>query len=147
MGRPRKPTGHAQTSAIREPDREPAPDAPEDAQIGPSALEPPQPRPNPSPIDSSAAGEVSGDAMRRYRGAVGSAAPLTAEQEHAYATMAREGDFGARQKMIEHNLRLVVSIARKFRNRGVAFLDLIEEGNLGLIHALDRFEPERGFRF
>jgi RNA polymerase nonessential primary-like sigma factor len=61
--------------------------------------------------------------------------------------MAREGDFDARQKMIEHNLRLVVSIARKFRNRGVAFLDLIEEGNLGLIHALDRFEPERGFRF
>ena len=48
--------------------------------------------------------------------------------------------------MIEHNLRLVVSIARKFRNRGVAFLDLIEEGNLGLIHALDRFEPERGFQ-
>ena len=147
MGRPRKPTGHEQTSSIREPDREPEPDAPEDAQIGPSPLEPPQPRPNPSPIDSSAADEVSGDAMRRYLGAIGSRPLLTAEQEHAYATMAREGDFGARQKMIEHNLRLVVSIARKFRNRGVAFLDLIEEGNLGLIHALDRFEPERGFRF
>jgi len=72
---------------------------------------------------------------------------LTAEQEYACAVMAREGDFDARQKMIEHNLRPVVSIARNFLNRGVAFLDLIEEGNLGLIHALEKFEPERGFRF
>ena len=62
MGRPRKPTGHEQTSAIREPEREPEPDALEDARIGPSALEPPQARPNPSQIDSSAADEVSGDA-------------------------------------------------------------------------------------
>jgi RNA polymerase nonessential primary-like sigma factor len=91
--------------------------------------------------------EVSGDAMRRYLAAVGARPLLTAEQEYAYAVSAREGDFEARQKMIEHNLRLVVSIARNFQNRGVTFLDLIEEGNLGLIHALDRFEPERGFRF
>jgi len=91
--------------------------------------------------------EVSGDAMRRYLAAVGSRPLLTAEQEYAYAVQVREGHFDARQKMIEHNLRLVVSIARNFQNRGVTFLDLIEEGNLGLIHALDRFEPERGFRF
>jgi RNA polymerase nonessential primary-like sigma factor len=91
--------------------------------------------------------EISGDAMRRYLAAVGSRPLLTAEQEYAYSVLAREGDFDARQKMIEHNLRLVISIARNFQNRGVTFLDLIEEGNLGLIHALDRFEPERGFRF
>jgi len=91
--------------------------------------------------------EVSGDAMRRYLAAVGARPLLTAEQEYAYAVQAREGDFEARQKMIEHNLRLVVSIARNFQNRGVTFLDLIEEGNLGMIHALERFEPERGFRF
>jgi RNA polymerase nonessential primary-like sigma factor len=94
-----------------------------------------------------AADDVGGDAMQRYLAAVGARPLLTPEQEYAYAVSAREGDFGARQKMIEHNLRLVVSIARNFQNRGVTFLDLIEEGNLGLIHALDRFEPERGFRF
>jgi RNA polymerase nonessential primary-like sigma factor len=96
---------------------------------------------------SGAGDEVSGDAMRRYLAAVGARPLFTAEQEYACAVSAREGDFEARQKMIEHNLRLVVSIARNFQNRGVTFLDLIEEGNLGLIHALDRFEPERGFRF
>jgi RNA polymerase nonessential primary-like sigma factor len=93
------------------------------------------------------ADEVTGDAMRRYLGAIGSRALFTAEEEYACATLAREGDFAARQKMIEHNLRLVVSIARHFLNRGVSFLDLIEEGNVGLIHALDKFDPERGFRF
>jgi RNA polymerase nonessential primary-like sigma factor len=64
-----------------------------------------------------------------------------------YATLAKRGDFEARQKMIEHNLRLVVSIAKHYINRGVALLDMIEEGNLGLMHAIDKFEPERGFRF
>ncbi len=96
---------------------------------------------------NNAADEVSGDAMRRYLHAIGTLRLLTAEQEYAYAVQAREGDFLARQKMIEHNLRLVVSIARHFVHRGVALLDLIAEGNLGLIHALERFEPERGFRF
>jgi RNA polymerase nonessential primary-like sigma factor len=91
--------------------------------------------------------EVTADSTRRYLGAIGSRPLLTAEQEYKFAVRARDGDFSARQKMIEHNLRLVVSIARNFPNRGVALLDLIEEGNLGLIHALDKFEPERGFRF
>jgi RNA polymerase nonessential primary-like sigma factor len=64
-----------------------------------------------------------------------------------FATLAKQGDFAARQKMIEHNLRLVVSIAKHYINRGVILLDLIEEGNLGLMRAIDKFEPERGFRF
>jgi RNA polymerase nonessential primary-like sigma factor len=63
------------------------------------------------------------------------------------ARQVREGDFAARQMMIECNLRLVVSIARHYTHRGVALPDLIEEGNLGLIHALTKFDPERGFRF
>ena len=70
----------------------------------------------------------------------------SAEELH-YATLAKQGNFEARQKMIEHNLRLVVSIAKHYINRGVALLDMIEEGNLGLMHAIDKFEPERGFRF
>src|SRR5204863_5212076 len=63
------------------------------------------------------------------------------------ATRARTGDTNARRRMILANLRLVVHVARGYRNRGLPFLDLIEEGNLGLIHAVDRFEPERGLRF
>ena len=59
----------------------------------------------------------------------------------------RAGDFLARQKMIEHNLRLVVNIAKHYLNRGIPLLDLVEEGNLGLIHALEKFDPELGFRF
>jgi RNA polymerase nonessential primary-like sigma factor len=72
---------------------------------------------------------------------------FTPEQEFEAATRARAGDFEARQSMIEHNLRLVVSIAKGYLGRGVPLSDLIEEGNLGLMHAIDKFEPERGFRF
>jgi RNA polymerase nonessential primary-like sigma factor len=72
---------------------------------------------------------------------------FTAEEEYATAMRARAGDFAARQSMIEHNLRLVVSIAKAYLGRGVPLSDLIEEGNLGLMHAIDKFEPERGFRF
>src|SRR5436853_7942337 len=59
----------------------------------------------------------------------------------------RAGDFSSRQTLIERNLRLVVSIARHYLHRGLALPDLVEEGNLGLIHALEKFDPERGFRF
>ena len=72
---------------------------------------------------------------------------FTPEQEFEVAQAARAGDFAARQSMIEHNLRLVVSIAKTYAGRGVPMDDLIEEGNLGLMHAIDKFEPERGFRF
>jgi len=72
---------------------------------------------------------------------------FTPEQEFEAATRARAGDFTARQSMIEHNLRLVVSIAKNYLGRGVPLADLIEEGNLGLMHAIEKFEPERGFRF
>jgi RNA polymerase nonessential primary-like sigma factor len=72
---------------------------------------------------------------------------FTAQQEFETATRASAGDFAARQSMIEHNLRLVVSIAKGYLGRGVPLSDLIEEGNLGLMHAIDKFEPERGFRF
>ncbi len=89
----------------------------------------------------------SGDATQMYLNEIGQNRLLTAEEERDLATRSKAGDFDARQKMIEHNLRLVVNIAKHYINRGVPLLDLIEEGNLGLIHALEKFEPERGFRF
>lgn len=92
------------------------------------------------------AGEA-GDALSAYLRHVRRTELFTPEQEYETATRARAGDFAARQSMIEHNLRLVVSIAKFYLGRGVPLSDLIEEGNLGLMHAIDKFEPERGFRF
>lgn len=89
----------------------------------------------------------SADALSVYLRGVRRTELFTAEEEFAVATRARAGDFDARQSMIEHNLRLVVSIAKGYAGRGVPMADLIEEGNLGLMHAIDKFEPERGFRF
>ncbi len=87
------------------------------------------------------------DALRSYLREIRRAPLLTPEEELAAATRARQGDFAARQLMIERNLRLVVSIARHYVGRGLPLSDLIEEGNLGLMHATAKFEPERGFRF
>jgi RNA polymerase nonessential primary-like sigma factor len=91
--------------------------------------------------------ELSADLVQRYLQQISSKPLFTPEQELATASKAKNGDFEARQAMIEHNLRLVVSIAKGYMNRGLPFPDLIEEGNLGLMHALDKFEPSRGFRF
>jgi len=93
------------------------------------------------------AAELSTDTTQHYLNQIGTRPLLTAAQELHFATLAKQGDFASRQKMIEHNLRLVVSIAKHYINRGVVLLDLIEEGNLGLMRAIDKFEPERGFRF
>jgi len=95
-------------------------------------------------------GEVSDgqmDATRLYLSEIGFSPLLTAEEEVFYSRKALKGDMAARAKMIECNLRLVVKIARRYLNRGLALLDLIEEGNLGLIRAVEKFDPERGFRF
>ena len=88
-----------------------------------------------------------GDTLQIYLREIRRAPLLTPEQEYALACRARGGDFDARQDMIRHNLRLVVSIAKHYLGRGVLLTDLIEEGNLGLMHAIQKFEPERGFRF
>ena len=87
------------------------------------------------------------DVTQLYLNEIGRERLLTPAQERSLSERARQGDFAARQKMIEHNLRLVVNLAKHYLNRGLSLLDLIEEGNLGLMHALEKFEPERGFRF
>ena len=90
---------------------------------------------------------ASRDAIRIYLQEIGSSSLLTAAQEVEYGRRIQRGDQAARRKMIECNLRLVVKISRRYQNRGLQLLDLIEEGNLGLIHAVKKFDPERGFRF
>ena len=87
------------------------------------------------------------DAANLYLREIGFAALLTAEEEVYYARRVQKGDQEARRHMIEANLRLVVKIARRYVNRGLALLDLIEEGNLGLIRAVEKFDPELGYRF
>lgn len=87
------------------------------------------------------------DPTQIYLNEIGYSPLLTADEEVYYARCAQRGEEPARKRMIESNLRLVVKIARRYMNRGLAFLDLIEEGNLGLIRAVEKFDPERGFRF
>ncbi len=96
---------------------------------------------------TSTGGELLSDVTQIYLNDIGHNALLTPDQERELARRVVMGDFEARQKMIEHNLRLVVNIAKHYINRGMALLDLIEEGNIGLMHALEKFDPERGFRF
>ncbi len=91
--------------------------------------------------------EFLNDVTQLYLNEIGASHLLTASEELVLARRVVAGDFPARQKMIESNLRLVVSIAKHYLNRGIPLSDLIEEGNLGLIHALEKFDPERGFRF
>jgi RNA polymerase nonessential primary-like sigma factor len=101
-----------------------------------------------TPVTEIAAGDPEvGNTLQTYLREIRRAPLLTPQQEFETATRARAGDFAARQTMIEHNLRLVVSIAKNYLGRGLPMTDLIEEGNLGLMHAIGKFEPERGFRF
>ncbi|NVK30057.1 MAG: RNA polymerase sigma factor RpoS [Gammaproteobacteria bacterium] len=87
------------------------------------------------------------DATRLYLKDIDRSKLLTADEEKYYSRLSKKGDEAARHKMIECNLRLVVKIARRYLNRGLTLLDLIEEGNLGLIHAVEKFDAEKGFRF
>ncbi len=87
------------------------------------------------------------DATRLYLNEIGYSPLLSAEEEVYFARKALQGDEAARKRMIESNLRLVVKISRRYINRGLSLLDLIEEGNLGLIRAVEKFDPEKGFRF
>lgn len=91
--------------------------------------------------------EAQEDATQIYLREIGYHSLLNATEELELAQQVKAGDFAARQRMIEANLRLVVNIAKKYIGRGIDLIDLIAEGNLGLIHALEKFEPERGFRF
>ena len=91
--------------------------------------------------------EKSLDATQLYLNEIGYSPLLTADEEKHYARLARKGSEDGRRRMIESNLRLVVKISRRYINRGLTLLDLIEEGNLGLIRAVEKFDPERGFRF
>jgi RNA polymerase nonessential primary-like sigma factor len=87
------------------------------------------------------------DATHLYLNEIGGTPLLSADEEKYFSRLALRGDEAARQRMIESNLRLVVKISRRYLKRGLPLLDLIEEGNLGLIHAVKKFDPERGFRF
>jgi RNA polymerase nonessential primary-like sigma factor len=101
--------------------------------------------PEPEPVSPEL--ELLEDVTQLYLNEIGAKPLLTPADELATTRLVSAGDFAARQKMIEHNLRLVVNIAKHYLNRGIPLLDLVEEGNLGLIHALEKFDPERGFRF
>lgn len=87
------------------------------------------------------------DPTQIYLNEIGRSPLLTPEEEIYFGRLTQQGDAASRQRMIESNLRLVVKIARRYNNRGLSFLDLIEEGNLGLIRAVEKFNPEKGFRF
>jgi RNA polymerase nonessential primary-like sigma factor len=120
-----------------------------DDELTPARPEPDQytqelPLPEPAP---GLGADIVNDVTQMYLNEIGQHMLLTADEELALARAMAGGDFSARQRLIERNLRLVVSIAKHYTNRGLALPDLIEEGNLGLIHALEKFDAERGFRF
>ena len=114
----------------------------------------PQKKAPAKPAASRATADISGkkfskslDATQLYLNEIGYSPLLTPEEEVYFSRLARKGEESGRKRMIESNLRLVVKIARRYINRGLTLLDLIEEGNLGLIRAVEKFDPERGFRF
>ena len=124
--------------------------ADDDAKDTEDAEKAPKPKAKAGKTQRFAAGDIPDsqlDATRIYLSEIGYSQLLTVEEEVYFARKAQKGEEAARQRMIESNLRLVVKIARRYMNRGLALLDLIEEGNLGLIRAVEKFDPERGFRF
>jgi RNA polymerase nonessential primary-like sigma factor len=127
--------GHDKLARHDEPDEPDEPIASDDGL--PQALD--------AGLDAADAGHA--DTLQSYLRDIRRAPLLSPDEELAMAQRARAGDFEARQCMIERNLRLVVSIAKNYTGRGLPMIDLIEEGNLGLMHAITKFEPERGFRF
>jgi RNA polymerase nonessential primary-like sigma factor len=116
-----------------------------DEEIEGGAAAAPTAEPRSEPADAEP--EFLSDVTQLYLHEIGLNPLLSSEEELHYARRAAQGDFTARQRMIERNLRLVVNIAKHYLNRSVPLLDLVEEGNLGLMHALEKFDPERGFRF
>jgi RNA polymerase nonessential primary-like sigma factor len=105
-----------------------------------------EPEPEDAPL-AAARDHDDRDPTQLYFKALANSRLLTAEEERHYGTLARQGDAEAFRVMVESNLRLVVKLARRYLNRGLPILDLVSEGNLGLMHAVEKFEPERGFRF
>ena len=95
----------------------------------------------------SAEGVALDDPVKAYLKEIGQVPLLSAEEEQTLARAARAGDVDARRRLSEANLRLVVSVAKRYAGRGLPFLDLIQEGNLGLMKAAEKFEPDRGFKF
>ena len=91
--------------------------------------------------------EISNDSVRMYLNEIGRVPLLTAEDEVSLAKQIERGDLGAKQKLAESNLRLVVSIAKRYIGRGLPFLDLMQEGNLGLLRAVEKFDYRKGFKF
>jgi RNA polymerase primary sigma factor len=101
----------------------------------------------PPPAPLAAAVETTTDALQLFLREAGKHALLTAAQEVELAKKIERGDMQAKQRMIQSNLRLVVSIAKNYRNQGLPFLDLIQEGTLGLIRAVEKFDWRRGYKF
>lgn len=93
------------------------------------------------------ADDVSDDSVRLYLREIGKIPLLTGEEEYKLAQKVVAGNKKAKNKMIESNMRLVVSIAKRYSGRGLDFLDLIQEGNTGLLRAVEKFDPEKGFKF
>ena len=106
-----------------------------------------EPEPEPAPPPATAPAETTTDALQLFLREAGRHALLTAAQEVELAKKIERGDLGAKQRMIQSNLRLVVSIAKNYRNQGLPFLDLIQEGTLGLIRAVEKFDWRRGYKF
>lgn len=98
-------------------------------------------------VESLLLDDLQADVTQMYLHDIGNNALLSTEEERILTEKIVQGDFAARQKMIVCNLRLVVNIAKRYNHRGMSLLDLIEEGNLGLMHSLEKFDPSRGFRF